>query len=1144
DSTSARQDRMSEPRNLPPRESQHYVHPSTPIAVDRLSALSPHLRSNSGSPAVNVGTPAESVSNLSVNYQSSEYSDFDDFLRFNFNNFEGGSPAFLDHEFPPLTSNGLLIDQQIFQATADSSHYLPQSAAYLPLSPDKTPSLHTASPNGERKGVGRATFPNLSHDSVAVPELATLAKEFSTSLGSNQPSYQLTPDTSGSGRSSDDGLAPAAVVMPGQSPRVTVSEWEKGDQPMFTSVTTHDDDGEHSDPGASFFIPARDDLGQWVPSQGTGQGGLDPTNRPSTEVPSVNEQANQRKSDERREEVGKWIRHQLDSSGPPPEAPHVQPNDGDDNIPQREFTLGDETENRYVSGQTYYKENGSGEVTQRDIELMHSNRNWGPAPVLFSISNGRHQPQTSQAAMERMEKMYRDTDSVVSRAATWGTRRRSLPSVSDMDIEGITSGSFLKKLTLKGDARRPSLLGNLRGMVRRPSAAAFNKRSRAENDDDASGSSESLPDRRESQTSLAPPARTSSWNKKQSVPSINTAFVAMAHNMASIGATHARSGSISATPITSPKSPNTLSLSVKNPLNRMRSKSDVTKMQATGLADLWKRSGGPPVASLAKPTTNAAEADDDEDDEDDMFDDSDMKADADKIIEDITPNLDGFRQHVLKLNPQLAHTNAYLVDRIAYQQIVRYKHLLNLKVRHLSAVANGRCSCGALCMESGGSANPIDPRGDVRSLDPLSARYDGSDGDVTPMEGMINPDSFPADIPMPPTTSLPAEIECQLCFQPKKFQKPSDWTKHVHEDVQPFTCTWDRCREPKMFKRKADWVRHENEGHRHLEWWTCDVEDCRHVCYRRDNFLQHLVREHKFTEPKVKTKAAVKRAGNLDPTWVRVEQCHEETKLLPSDELCRFCDKSFPTWKKLTVHLAKHMEQISLPILMLVAKKDLEADTIISPVQEPPPRQFPAAFTPTSIKREPHPFDPSPTGSHAPMAGLHHGPMAYSHGRPSHHHHHHQQQQQPYMYSIVPNGYQPALYNTGYENISQSMVPSPMTIQTVGHVGNHSHGGFTALNAHHQQAYAAGLASTLPVTTAGLYMTPYMAVTASDVEPFPVLPMNALGLQDATGGGGGGGMSYNGNSMMDPHSAGPEQFTPQQQPHGSVSPFAHSPQPQ
>jgi len=63
-----------------------------------------------------------------------------------------------------------------------------------------------------------------------------------------------------------------------------------------------------------------------------------------------------------------------------------------------------------------------------------------------------------------------------------------------------------------------------------------------------------------------------------------------------------------------------------------------------------------------------------------------------------------------------------------------------------------------------------------------------------------------------------------------------------------FTCIFEKCEEPKSFKRKAYWVLHENERHRHLEWWICSVDGCRDVCYRKGDFLQHLVREHKLPE--------------------------------------------------------------------------------------------------------------------------------------------------------------------------------------------------------------------------------------------------------------------------------------------------------
>jgi len=170
----------------------------------------------------------------------------------------------------------------------------------------------------------------------------------------------------------------------------------------------------------------------------------------------------------------------------------------------------------------------------------------------------------------------------------------------------------------------------------------------------------------------------------------------------------------------------------------------------------------------------------------------------------------------------------------------------------------------------------------------------------------------------------------------EKLTKQSfqSWTKHIYEDVQPFTCTFENCREPKTFKRKSDWIRHENERHRHLEWWVCQVDDCRHPSFRKGNFLQHLIREHKLPEPKQKTKAAIKRARLTEPAWVMLEQCHHETTRKPQDEPCKFCRKSFPTWKKLTVHLANHMLQFSLSILQLVEQQATSGNTI-SPIASP-----------------------------------------------------------------------------------------------------------------------------------------------------------------------------------------------------------------
>jgi hypothetical protein len=847
-------------------------------------------------------------------------------------------------------------------------------------------------------------------------------------------------------------------------------------------------------------------------------------------VPSLKEEEARRGVEEKNQDVDKWLAEKVEGLSIPQEDGDAKiktidrpGRDSSDDIP-----LGDQTENRYVPGQTYYTGNG-GQMTDVDYEIIASNRNWAPAPVLHPIRTAeqpRHQPQSSADAMRKFEQMCRDTDSILSRSATWGTRRRSFHSAVDYDVEGVTSGNFLKKLSLNrgsGDKgnKQGNLLKELRGLVRRPSSSSLLKRGRGSQGETSPQEETSPQGKRDSTPHLVPPSRTSSWGKK-STPSINTALVSMGHNFASIGTTHARKGSISGgTSITSPKSA-LEALTVKNPLRRPRSKSDLPRPGVAvetdshpNLVEMLKKSGGPPVASLGKKMY--VPSDDEDDDDDDFYVDNDMKKEA-NLIDAVTANFAGFREHVLMLNPALDSTYGYLVDRIAHQQIIRYKHLLNLKVKHLGLGAN--CPCGSLCVALGGSANILDQKRDPKGLDPLSSHFPDDD-DTTPIEGAISQENFPQDIPMPPTQYLPAEFECQLCYSRKKFQKPSDWTKHVHEDVQPFTCTWDKCREPKIFKRKADWVRHENEGHRHLEWWTCDVDDCRHVCYRRDNFLQHLVREHKFQEPKHKTKAAVKRAGGMDPTWQKVEQCHVETTKRPQEEPCRFCGKVFPTWKKLTVHLAKHMEQISLPVLRLVAAKakELAADTIISPVQDPPPRHLSTL-----------PFD------HSPALGSQYTPssQAMMFGHPQQQPQH-QQQPQPhqhasfpqqmdqtqFIYPMMPTGqqqYQPSFYTPQFNNIGQNLQQSPL-------VGGMDQG-FVGMRT----------MPDMPATSAGFVQagSAYMPMPDNNnAEAFQ--QMNALGLQNVGAMPMGGQVTYEG--VMGPGSVNGSPFSAQ----GSVSPYSRSP---
>jgi hypothetical protein len=1081
-------------------------------------------------------TPGASSSGLS-HYNPSELSDFGGEDPF----FGAESGSYLEDEHPDWDATSLAANHNTLSSTSAATSETRRNAfgPSRPLTPEQTASIQSASPRSElTANLGKPNHYRIPF-SISPQELQKPFKP--DPIITQQP--QLTPSQSSSGRSSEDGLAPAPLNMQARSPRISVSVWDQDETANQTVTRSFAETSSTLRGGiesAGDLISAsyetqqptsapRDSMGRWQRDSLTGQAGLDPRNRPADEVPSPNEMAIRQETEERNQDVGKWLAEKLDKSSKPDEssadelrAMEQQRSDFNDDVP-----LGSETENRVIPNQTYIFPH-AGPMDERDQDLLARDQNWADAPRELPIRHsqpGQFQPETSQSAIMRFEKMCRDSDAM-SRAATWGTRRRSIHSVADLDMEGILGGGLFKKLSISRDREQTMDRGNKTGsilkdvyaFVRRPSITSLRKRRGSGSGEDIQEEPEvsSPQEKRDSLSSpphLAPPPdRSSSWGKKnQSGNSMTTAFTNLVNTMGSPttgSESHARKSSFSGVSPATPAKSGLLKAS--NTLKRVRSKSEASNTappseagSTSALAAMWKATGGPPVAALSKPSSvfQAPENEDDDDDDDDIFEDNDMKSDA-NLIDNVEANFAGFQSHVLMLNPHLDGQYNYLVDRIAQHQVIRYKHLLNMKVKHLNLGAN--CPCGALCLALGGQANVLDQKGDAKGMDPLATQYIDDDDAGTPIDGVVNQDSFPPDIPLPPTQALPAEFECQLCYTKKKFQKPSDWTKHVHEDVQPFTCTWERCRDAKSFKRKADWVRHENEGHRQLEWWTCDVDECRHTCYRRDNFLQHLVREHKFPEPKVKTKAAIKKAGNLDPTWQRVEKCHTLTDRLPQNEPCRFCGKVFLTWKKLTVHLAKHMEQISLPVLRLVEAKakEISADTIISPVRDPPPRPLMHMM-----------------GQGLGASAGNQGPYAQGHGQIEY-----PPQGTAFIYPPVMAPGQ-NMYAPNYTNMGHTLDQ-----QQLG-VGSMDHHDYSQAGSHMPHMTPTTLGYGQPTPN---YMTVADNSNDGGLEPFPAF--DGLGLHNHTHGGAmRPQMGYHG--VMDHSTASASPFSGQ----GSASPYSHSP---
>ncbi|KAF2099578.1 hypothetical protein NA57DRAFT_65592 [Rhizodiscina lignyota] len=597
---------------------------------------------------------------------------------------------------------------------------------------------------------------------------------------------------------------------------------------------------------------------------------------------------------------------------------------------------------------------------------------WADPPGQAGTQDKRYQPPTSNAAMMRFKQRAKDVESA-SLAATLGSshsRRRS-----ESDMESVLTAKGISKEITNSDksskqkhSRTGSFFDNLRSNLGRSNSSQKKRKgtiTSGQQNDSASGTSTP----KEGPT--LPPSgvkRIGSWGKPKS-PMLDTSPATL--NVPPVEGN---------TPTA--HSPTTPWGIAKERIRRSRSKSDIGRSRSKsdtgrspGLGDLMTQFGGPPMPKLASPI-NAAQAmsnlstpavgldgDDDSGDEGGALQGGilmDLAVRSDPVI----PTHGGFKAQARQLNPRIPE---FLLERITQEQIKRYQRLLGSKGKHLAAVQGKNCSAGAFCFALGGSSKQHPPKQGNKDTDTPFVGFQiispGTSAEKLEKDsdGTIIAAQFPSGVPLPPVERLPAEFECPLCFKVKKFYKPSDWTKHVHEDVQPFTCTFPNCNEPKSFKRKADWVRHENERHRQLENWTCDMGECVHTCYRKDNFVQHLVREHKIPEPKVRngrsnaasrspntplnpqgwttddpfgTSLVASAPGN-DDIWAIVDRCRRDTTKQPGDECCRFCGNICNTWKKLTVHLAKHMEQISMPILPLVKQRQMDAGSISTSIEVP-----------------------------------------------------------------------------------------------------------------------------------------------------------------------------------------------------------------
>ncbi len=793
------------------------------------------------------------------------------------------SPSMTNNSSPALANDGSTFSTMHFAGQGQSS-FTPSSQTNQ--MPQSTPLNQTQSPPSTNSP---------GHLSLASPR--PLARKMTSPIVrvENYSSREESPSHSDNSR--------------GVSRRSLSSKRAGNHLSPYPQDDSSDDEDRHEQVRVQRVYRAaeRNEDGSWLGTGGQGQAGLNPDDRRAMEdalVPSLDEIAEHRAKIEKKLEVQDWLsKSEVGSEAGDVSSsssflkPHTgrrrakSQNDANRQALQGSFGLDVRTDfgnfnavdvpgpGRYINEQSDYGDDDDEEDDSDSPESppasvhIHTDQTensyfpatqepspttdaivqpWMDVPVQPPTTSSHYQPPTSNAAMMRFRQRAKDVESA-SLAATVGSRRLSEP-----DLASIRGSPGIARLvgpdSRKNDERqrRPSFLRNIR---RTPSNLLKRKGSIPVQQSSDVGSDEKSKD-----PIFEMPKRNGSWGRPKS-PRVDT-------NLSDKSKDGAPSGSLGLSTSSGP-----WYQGAKNVIRRSRSRSDIGRSRGDsgksfGLAELMTQHGGPPMPMLASPladtqaTKQSAQPSptaEDNDDEQEAIT-MDLKVRTDPII----PNQEGFRTHARQLNPRLAD---FMIERVSQEQIRRYKRLLEFRVKHLNAVQNQNCVSGKFCIDLGGEAKQLAPK--VGNKDPdtpfigfqiTAPGEDADDSDLAP-EGTVVAAQFPSGVPLPPVKRLPAEFECPLCFKVKKFYKPSDWTKHVHEDVQPFTCTFPNCQEPKSFKRKADWVRHENERHRQLENWTCNITDCNHTCYRKDNFVQHLVREHKIAEPKPRTG----RASNKEP---------------------------------------------------------------------------------------------------------------------------------------------------------------------------------------------------------------------------------------------------------------------------------------
>lgn len=296
--------------------------------------------------------------------------------------------------------------------------------------------------------------------------------------------------------------------------------------------------------------------------------------------------------------------------------------------------------------------------------------------------------------------------------------------------------------------------------------------------------------------------------------------------------------------------------------------------------------------------------------------------------------------NLLQLYPQILPN---LLHRIARMQSERYKKLIYLKARHIWRLNKHKnCEAGSLCTNLSENTeiliSKINGHGQITTL-------------IKNYVGLMALSEEAATLQNMPSWQVEGchlYLECPLCFEVVCTGDSSEWIDHIYGNICDLVCSfadWDQIH---SFVSMADWAFHEYTKHRGSPKWTCNYSQCVYSTFRKANFVQHLVKQHRLVEPNYRERVSRPHASDdgelafvgsddesqgLDEICRITEECYNDN-CYTAPEPCKFCYELCIGRSDYAAHYTSHIKEIGLSFLKILTEAERDVKHVMNAFTE------------------------------------------------------------------------------------------------------------------------------------------------------------------------------------------------------------------